>query len=102
MARQVPEGLLGIHSTSLLVIRAAEDRGGGCWSAGLRQQDSRSTEKERETFDALAAAGKMGNRSYATMKAGMWPQTVGYAITGSSPACLAAWMLGHPGFSRWT
>ena len=32
---------------------------------------------------------------------GTRPQTIGYAIT-DSPAGLAAWMLGHPGFSRWT
>ena len=28
-------------------------------------------------------------------------QGIGYAIT-DSPVGLAAWMLGHPGFSRWT
>ena len=32
---------------------------------------------------------------------GTRPQTIGYAIT-DSPAGLAAWMLGHPGFSDWT
>jgi hypothetical protein len=32
---------------------------------------------------------------------GTRPQTIGYAIT-DSPAGLAAWMLGHPGFSKWT
>jgi pimeloyl-ACP methyl ester carboxylesterase len=42
----------------------------------------------------------MGNRSYAAMM-GTRPQTIGYAIT-DSPAGLAAWMLGHPGFSKWT
>jgi pimeloyl-ACP methyl ester carboxylesterase len=32
---------------------------------------------------------------------GARPQTIGYSIT-DSPAGLAAWMLGHPGFSQWT
>jgi pimeloyl-ACP methyl ester carboxylesterase len=58
------------------------------------------TDKERAAFDALSAAAKMGNRSYATMM-GTRPQTIGYAIN-DSPTGLAAWMLGHPGFSRWT
>lgn len=56
--------------------------------------------KERAAFDTLAAAAKMGNRSYAAMM-GTRPQTIGYAIS-DSPAGLAAWMLGHPGFSNWT
>ena len=29
------------------------------------------------------------------------PQTIGYGLT-DSPAGLAAWMLGHPGFTQWT
>ena len=96
MARQAPEGLLGIHINLPAIVPpeiAAVLAVGGPAPEGL-------TEKERETFDALAAAGKMGNRSYATMM-GTRPQTIGYAIT-DSPAGLAAWMLGHPGFSRWT
>ena len=32
---------------------------------------------------------------------GTRPQTIGYAMT-DSPAGLAAWMLGHPGFAHWT
>jgi pimeloyl-ACP methyl ester carboxylesterase len=32
---------------------------------------------------------------------GTRPQTVGYGLT-DSPAGLAAWMLGHPGFAQWT
>jgi pimeloyl-ACP methyl ester carboxylesterase len=42
----------------------------------------------------------MGNRSYAVMM-GTRPQTIGYAVA-DSPAGLAAWMLGHPGFGTWT
>ena len=96
MARQAPAGLLGIHINLPAVVPpeiAAVLAAGGPAPAGL-------SEKERAAFDALSAAAKMGNRSYAAMM-GTRPQTIGYAIT-DSPAGLAAWMLGHPGFSDWT
>jgi pimeloyl-ACP methyl ester carboxylesterase len=96
MARLAPAGLLGIHINLPAIVPpeiAAVLAVGGPAPAGL-------TEKERACFDALSAAAKMGNRSYAAMM-GTRPQTVGYAIT-DSPAGLAAWMLGHPGFSHWT
>jgi len=96
MARQAPAGLLGIHVNLPATVPAeiaAALAAGGPAPAGL-------SDKERATFDALDAYGKMGNRSYALMM-GTRPQTVGYALT-DSPAGLAAWMLGHPGFSRWT
>jgi pimeloyl-ACP methyl ester carboxylesterase len=32
---------------------------------------------------------------------GTRPQTIGYGLT-DSPAGLAAWILGHPGFAQWT
>jgi pimeloyl-ACP methyl ester carboxylesterase len=96
MARQEPAGLLGIHINLPAVVPpaiAAVLAVGGPAPTGL-------TDKERAAFDALSAAAKMGNRSYATMM-GTRPQTIGYAIN-DSPTGLAAWMLGHPGFSRWT
>ncbi|PAQ10554.1 epoxide hydrolase family protein [Mesorhizobium temperatum] len=96
MARQAPAGLLGIHINLPAVVPpeiAAVLAVGGPAPTGL-------TDKERAAFDALSAAAKMGNRSYATMM-GTRPQTIGYAIN-DSPTGLAAWMLGHPGFSRWT
>ncbi|TCU11785.1 epoxide hydrolase family protein [Rhizobium sullae] len=96
MARQAPEGLLGIHINLPAIVPpeiAAVLAVGGPAPAGL-------TEKERATFDALSAAAKMGNRSYAVMM-GTRPQTIGYALA-DSPVGLAAWMLGHPGFSMWT
>jgi pimeloyl-ACP methyl ester carboxylesterase len=96
MARQAPAGLLGIHINLPAIVPPEVEAvlaAGGPAPAGL-------SEKERATFEALSAAGKMGNRSYAVMM-GTRPQTVGYAIT-DSPAGLAAWMLGHPGFSQWT
>jgi pimeloyl-ACP methyl ester carboxylesterase len=96
LARLAPEGLRGIHINLPAVVPpevAAVLANGGPAPAGL-------SEMERATFDALAAGVKMGNRSYAIMM-GTRPQTIGYGIT-DSPAGLAAWMLGHPGFSQWS
>ena len=96
MARQAPPGLLGIHINLPAIVPpeiAAVLAAGGPAPAGL-------SEKERAAFDAFSAAARMGNRSYAAMM-GSRPQTIGYSIT-DSPAGLAAWMLGHPGFSHWT
>jgi pimeloyl-ACP methyl ester carboxylesterase len=96
MARLAPQGLLGIHINLPAVVPpeiAAVLAVGGPAPEGL-------SDEERAAFDALNAAGKMGNRSYATMM-GTRPQTIGYAIS-DSPAGLAAWMLGHPGFTHWT
>ncbi|MGO7984199.1 epoxide hydrolase, partial [Rhizobium johnstonii] len=50
-------------------------------------------------FDAVSAAAKMGNMSYAQMM-GTRPQTIDYALS-DSPAGLAAWTLGPPGFTHW-
>nr|WP_201841144.1 epoxide hydrolase [Microvirga zambiensis] len=96
LARLAPSGLLGIHINLPAIVppeAAAALAVGGPAPAGL-------SEKERMTFDELSAAAKMGNRSYAVMM-GTRPQTIGYAVT-DSPAGLAAWMLGHPGFTKWT
>jgi pimeloyl-ACP methyl ester carboxylesterase len=96
MARQAPAGLLGIHINLPAIVPpeiAAVLASGGPAPAGL-------SEKERATFDTLSASAKKGSRSYAVMM-GTRPQTIGYALT-DSPAGLAAWMLGHPGFEQWT
>lgn len=96
MARQAPAGLLGIHINLPAVIPpeiASLLAAGGPAPAAL-------SEKEHAAFDALSAAAKMGSRSYAVMM-GTRPQTIGYSLS-DSPAGLAAWMLGHPGFSHWT
>lgn len=96
MARQAPAGLLGIHINLPAVIPpeiASLLAAGGPAPAGL-------SEKEHAAFDALSAAAKMGSRSYAVMM-GTRPQTIGYSLS-DSPSGLAAWMLGHPGFSHWT
>jgi pimeloyl-ACP methyl ester carboxylesterase len=96
MARLAPPGLLGIHINLPAVVPpevAAVLAAGGPAPAGL-------SDKERATFEELSASAKKGNRSYALMM-GTRPQTIGYAIN-DSPAGLAAWMLGHPGFATWT
>jgi pimeloyl-ACP methyl ester carboxylesterase len=96
MARQAPAGLLGIHINLPATIPPEVDQAlatGGPAPAGL-------SEKERVTFDELNAFAKMGSRSYAVMM-GTRPQTIGFAIT-DTPVGLAAWMLGHPGFAKWT
>jgi pimeloyl-ACP methyl ester carboxylesterase len=96
MARQAPAGLLGIHinlpaTVPAEIAKALND--GGPAPAGL-------SEKERAAFDSLNTSSNKGNRSYAVMM-GTRPQTIGYGLT-DSPAGLAAWMLGHPGFAPWT
>jgi pimeloyl-ACP methyl ester carboxylesterase len=96
MARQAPEGLLGIHlnlPATLPPEVGAALAGGGPAPAGL-------SEKERAVFDALIAYGKKGNSAYFVMLTAR-PQTIGYGGT-DSPAFLAAWMLVHPGFAQWT
>ena len=67
-------------------------------SVGLRRPDF--SQKEREVFDTLVAYAKMGNSAYVAMMTAR-PQNIGYGVT-DSPAGLAAWLLGHPGFAKWT
>jgi pimeloyl-ACP methyl ester carboxylesterase len=96
MARQAPTGLLGIHINLPATIPPEVEKAlavAGPISAEL-------SDKERMAFDQLSAFAKMGDRSYAVMM-GTRPQTIGLAIT-DTPAGLAAWMLGHPGFATWT
>jgi len=94
MARQAPPGLLGIHVNLPATVPpevAAVLPVGGPAPAGL-------SEKERAVFDVLLTSAKMGNLAYVVMM-GARPQTVGYGVT-DSPAGLAAWLLGHPGFAQ--
>jgi hypothetical protein len=51
-------------------------------------------------FASLIASATMGNTAYVVMMTAR-PRTIGYGVT-DSPAGLAAWLLGHPGFARWT
>jgi pimeloyl-ACP methyl ester carboxylesterase len=96
MARQVAPGLIGIHLNLPATIPpdvAAVLPTGGPAPAGL-------SEKERATFDMSLASAKAGNSAYFVMMSAR-PETIGYGVT-DSPAFLAAWMLGHPGFSHWS
>lgn len=96
LARQAPPGLLGIHLNLPATIPpevATALAAGGPAPAGL-------SDRERATFDALLSYTRQGNSAYITML-GARPQTIGYGVT-DSPAFLAAFMLGHPGFVHWT
>ena len=96
MARQAPPGLLGIHMNLALVVPpevVAVLPVGGPPPAGL-------SETERATFDVLLAGAKKGSSAYSTMMTAR-PQTIGYSLS-DSPAGLAAWVLVHPGFAKWT
>jgi pimeloyl-ACP methyl ester carboxylesterase len=96
MGRQAPAGLLGIHTNLPATVPAevgAALAAGGPAPAGLSAQ-------EREVFDALRTYGMEGNRAYLAMLSAR-PQAMGYGMT-DSPAGLAAFMLVHPGFARWS
>jgi pimeloyl-ACP methyl ester carboxylesterase len=95
MARQAAAGLLGIHINLPATVppEVAAALGGGPLPPGL-------SDKERAVIDALMAYNKSGSAAYFTMMTAR-PQTVGYGAT-DSPAGLAAWVLVHPGFARWT
>ncbi|MBD1899456.1 epoxide hydrolase [Trichocoleus sp. DQ-A3] len=95
LARQAPTGLLGIHINLPATIPpdvAVVLASGGPAPAGL-------SKKERAAFDSLDTFNKR-ERAYAVMM-GTRPQTLGYGLT-DSPIGLAAWLLGHPGFTQWT
>jgi pimeloyl-ACP methyl ester carboxylesterase len=95
MARQAAPGLLGIHINLPATVppEVAAALAGGPIPGGLSQQ-------EHAVLDALMSSAKKGNSAYFTMMTAR-PQTVGYGAT-DSPAGLAAWILVHPGFAKWT
>jgi hypothetical protein len=78
MARQAPQGLVGIH-TNLLVTALA----------GPQPTES---EQERAAADALASFRASGFGYF--LEQATRPQTIGYALL-DSPVALAAWMLDH-------
>ena len=96
MARQAPAGLRGVHLNLPATVPpevAAALAAGGPAPAGL-------SDEERAVVDALMTAAKKGNSAYFTLLTAR-PQAIGYGLT-DSPVGLAAWLLVHPGFSRWT
>jgi pimeloyl-ACP methyl ester carboxylesterase len=80
MARQAPDGLIGIH-TNLLVAALA-----------IADQMPAESVRERAAHAALATFNTSG-RGYFVEQATR-PQTIGYALL-DSPVALAAWMLDH-------
>ena len=78
MARQAPEGLLGIHMNLLVTVLAAP-------------QPSES-EQERAATGQLAEFRATGFGYF--LEQATRPQTIGYALL-DSPVALAAWMLDH-------
>ena len=80
MARQAPEGLLGIH---INLLRTALD-------PSIAQPSG--SEEERAALAAVATFNSSG-RGYFLEQATR-PQTIGYALL-DSPVALAAWMLDH-------
>jgi pimeloyl-ACP methyl ester carboxylesterase len=78
MARQAPEGLIGVH-TNLL-------------APALGMPQSVDTDEERAAADALTTFRMTGNGYF--VEQATRPQTIGYALT-DSPVALAAWMLDH-------
>ncbi len=95
MGRQVPEGLLGIHTNLPATVpnEIGPALGGGPLPAGI-------TDEERATVAALKAFGQSGGLAYVGMMNAR-PQAVGYGLT-DSPAGLAGFMLVHPGFEHWS
>jgi pimeloyl-ACP methyl ester carboxylesterase len=79
MARQSPEGLIGIH-TNLLVTALA---------GGPMPTD---TEQEKAAANAAATFRQTGFGYF--LEQATRPQTIGYALL-DSPVALAAWMLDH-------
>ncbi len=96
MARQAPEGLIAIHTNLPAVFppdAAAAISSGGPAPAGL-------SKKERAEFEAMRSFIGNGGWAYLTMMSSR-PQAVGYGLT-DSPAGLAAFLLVHGGFGKWT
>ena len=78
LGRQMPEGLVGIH-TNLLVPALG----------GTMPTD---TDEERAAAAQIATFGQSGNGYFVEMATR--PQTIGYALL-DSPIALAAWMIDH-------
>ena len=79
MARQAPEGLLGIH---LNLLKAAL----------VGPAPTEPTEQERAALAAIAIMQTSGYGYF--LEQATRPQTIGYALL-DSPVALAAWMLDH-------
>ena len=99
MARQAPEGLVGVHLNLLIFFPtdvSAAVFGGGPVPEGLVKRvavallSARAERKDPATLEAVVAVFKRG---YG-VEMPEHPQTIGYALT-DTPVGLAAWMLDH-------
>jgi pimeloyl-ACP methyl ester carboxylesterase len=81
MARQAPDGLVGIH-TNLLAPALGH----------AQELSPQPDEKERAALNALASFRATGFGYF--LEQATRPQTIGYALV-DSPVALAAWMLDH-------
>lgn len=95
MARQAVPGLAGIHLNLPATVPPEVE---AALPAGLPPEGLSA--EERAAFDGLAAYREARSSAYSAMMTAR-PQTVGYGPT-DSPAGLAAWILVHPGFARWS
>jgi pimeloyl-ACP methyl ester carboxylesterase len=82
MARQAPEGLLGVHINVLTAVVVP----------GVAEHLPSESEQERAAHDALNTFTADGSGYFLEMATR--PQTIGYALL-DSPVALAAWMLDH-------
>lgn len=80
MARQAPEGLLGVHFNLLAL------------AIGLKDQLPATSEEERMAHEALERFTTDGFGYF--LEQSTRPQTIGYSLL-DSPLGLAAWMLDH-------
>ena len=96
LARLAPPGLLGIHLNLPATVPPEV-------SAALltgAPTPAELSEQELTVFNALRKYGMSGSSSYFVMLTAR-PQAVGYGLT-DSPAGLAAFLLVHPGFAKWS
>ena len=96
LARAAPPGLLGIH---LNLPAAVPPEVGAALAAGGPAPEGLS-DREKTAFEASRKYGMSGASAYFVMLSAR-PQAVGYGLN-DSPAGLPAFMLVHPGFSKWT
>jgi pimeloyl-ACP methyl ester carboxylesterase len=96
MGRQAPAGLRGIHVN----LPAAVPPDVEAALAGAGPVPADMSEQERAVFEALLAYRKSGYSGYFVALTAR-PQAVGYGLT-DSPVGLAAFILWHPGFAKWT
>jgi pimeloyl-ACP methyl ester carboxylesterase len=80
MSRQVPEGLIGVHTN--LLVPALNDPGAL----------PAATEQEQAALAAIKTFQTSGNGYFVEQSTR--PQTIGYALL-DSPVALAAWMVDH-------